>query len=257
MDLSPDLLLSILFIAIILNTALAVYLVANSRSRRHRREAAIERTLAASSVVPSAAPPVAAPMPAVAATPDDDPAGAPVGRDALTGLLDAAAFARLVALEESRVARYHRPATVVVFELDGLDRLGETLGSEAADRVVAAVADSVRRLAREADRPARLAPGRFAVLLTETDEVAAINYVERVRRACELWLDAGAIALRLGAGWAGTSGDPSLTEAHRVAIERLYAELRRGAARGETGMAADVPSDEPSTLASGPTRIAS
>jgi diguanylate cyclase (GGDEF)-like protein len=257
MDLSPDLLLSILFIAIILNTALAVYLVANSRSRRHRREAAIERTLAGSSVVPSAAPPVAAPVPPASPAPDEDPAGAPAGRDALTGLLDPAAFARLVALEESRVARYHRPATVVVFELDGLDRLGETLGSDAADRVVAAVADSVRRLAREADRSARLAPGRFAVLLAETDEVAAINYVERVRRACELWLEAGAIALRLGAGWAGTSGDPSLTDAQRVAIERLYAELRRGASRADTGIAPEAPVDEPASLASGPTRIAS
>jgi len=34
-------------------------------------------------------------------------------------------------------------------------------------------------------------------LLTETDEIAAINYVERIRRACDLWLESGAIAMRL------------------------------------------------------------
>jgi hypothetical protein len=44
-----------------------------------------------------------------------------------------------------------------------------------------------------------------------------------------------------------------------VAIERLYAELRRGAARGEPAPVpgAEPAADEPATLASGPTRIAS
>jgi hypothetical protein len=67
------------------------------------------------------------------------------------------------------------------------------------------------------------------VLLPETDEVAAINYVERVRRACELWLESGAIALSLAVGWAGTTGDPTLPEAQRVATDRMYLELRREA----------------------------
>jgi hypothetical protein len=42
-----------------------------------------------------------------------------------------------------------------------------------------------------------------------------------------------------------------------VAIERLYAELRRGASRADTGIAPEAPVDEPASLASGPTRIAS
>ena len=47
-----------------------------------------------------------------------------------------------------------------------------------------------------------MAPGRFGIILPETDEIAAINYIERVRQACELWLESGAIALDLAAGWA-------------------------------------------------------
>jgi diguanylate cyclase (GGDEF)-like protein len=153
------------------------------------------------------------------------------GLDALTGLLDASAFTRLVIAEDVRIHRYHRPATVVIFELEGLDRLIDRLGQDAADRIVPALADTVRRLARDVDHVARLAPGRFGVLMPETDEVAAINYVERVRRACELWLESGAIALRLAAGWAGTTGDPSLVQAQRVATDRMYLELRREARR--------------------------
>ena len=145
------------------------------------------------------------PMPATPESPPVDD-----GIDALTGLPDATAFSRLVADEDARIARYHRAATVVIFELEGLDRLVERLGDEAGDRIVPAVADTLRRLARAADHVARLGPGRFGALLPETDEVAAINYIERVRKACDLWLETGAIAMRLAIGWAGTAGDPPL-----------------------------------------------
>jgi diguanylate cyclase (GGDEF)-like protein len=151
------------------------------------------------------------------------------GVDAVTGLIGPSAFTRLVLGEDARIRRYHRPATVVIFELVGLDRLMDRLGTDAVDRIVPALADTMRRLARDTDQVARLAPGRFGVLLPETDEVAAINYVERVRRACELWLESGAIALSLAAGWAGTTGDPTLPEAQRVATDRMYVELRREA----------------------------
>ena len=168
-------------------------------------------------------------------TPEPVAVEATPGTDALTGLLDGAAFARLVAAENSRVHRYHRPATVVIFELGGLDRLIDRLGTDAADRVVTALADTMRRLARDVDFVARLAPGRFGILLPETDEVAAINYVERVRRACELWLESGAIALSLAVGWAGTDGEPTLIEAQRLATERMYVELRRDARKASEG----------------------
>jgi diguanylate cyclase (GGDEF)-like protein len=165
---------------------------------------------------------------------DDGPdTSADGGVDELTGLLDHRSFTRLVAAEDLRVQRYHRPATIVIFELDGLDRLIDRLGPEAADRVVPALADTMRRLARVTDQLARLAPSRFGVLLPETDEVAAINYVERVRRACELWLESGAIALSLAAGWAGTAGDPTLLEALRLATDRMYIELRREARKAD------------------------
>ncbi len=115
--------------------------------------------------------------------------------------------------------------------------IGSSTGwdADAADRVVPALADTMRRLARDVDLVARLAPGRFGILLPETDEVAAINYVERVRRACELWLESGAIALSLAVGWAGTDGEPTLIEAQRLATERMYVELRRDARKASEG----------------------
>jgi diguanylate cyclase (GGDEF)-like protein len=149
------------------------------------------------------------------------------GRDPLTGMLDPLAFEEVVSNEEAREARYGRPATVIVFELDGLARLVDRLGPEPGDRIETALGDTIRRLARRADHVARLERGRYAVLLPETDEIAAINYVERIRRACDLWLESGAIAMRLAIGWASTAGDSGLSGAIRVATERMRVERRR------------------------------
>ena len=266
MDTFQDSLLVILLVAIVVNTAIISLVVASSRTRRARRVAALDGVLATSFMdrsarstwtdpatggampaeevvaaegVIAAEEPVGGSGSAGSAGSAESPESAPLGaRDPLTHLLDAAAFGHVLADEEARVARYHRPATVVVFELDGLDRLVDRLGPEAGDRVVPALADTIHRLARRADHVARLSPSRFAVLLPETDEVAAINYVERVRAACELWLESGAIAMRLAIGWAGTSGDLPLTLAMRTATERMLVEHRRNVRRGEGSLAA-------------------
>lgn len=141
-----------------------------------------------------------------------------------------------LAEESSRTARYHRPSTIVVIELSGLDRLAQRVGESAASRLLPPVADTLRRHARAADRLARLGPTRFGVLLVETDEVQAINYVERIRSGCDLWLAAGAVALRLSIGWAEIVADRPGEAALHEAERRLYAERRRL----EPGEAADA-----------------
>ncbi len=168
--------------------------------------------------------------------------------DALTGLLNNAAWSRIVVDEEARIRRYRRPATIVMVELQGLDRLIDLMGPASVDRIVPALADQLRRDARESDHVARLGLGRFAILLPETDEILAINYVERVRRACDLWLESGAVALRMAMGWASSAADGSLTDAEGLATDRMFIELRRaertagpsdpppGAARASGGM---------------------
>jgi diguanylate cyclase (GGDEF)-like protein len=146
--------------------------------------------------------------------------------DPQTGLDSPLFWSRSIHDEEARTARYGRPATVVLAELDGLDRLIERFGQPAADRLIRAVAATLRHDARLTDRVARLGPGQFGALLPETDEVQAINYVERVRTATDLWLEAGAVAVRLAIGWANVGADQSLDVALRLAEQRLNADRR-------------------------------
>src|SRR4029078_8248036 len=98
--------------------------------------------------------------------------------------------------EAPRCSRSHRPATFVVLELSGLDRLADRLGDEAASRLIPPIATTLRENARATHPLPRLAPTRFGAILVETDEIRAINFVERIRSACDVWLEAGAVMLR-------------------------------------------------------------
>jgi diguanylate cyclase (GGDEF)-like protein len=187
------------------------------------------------------------PLPADEPLPDTPGTGSLIGRDPLTGLIDPSSFREVLAHEDAREQRYGRPATVVVFELDGLSKIIDRLGPATGDRIEVALADTIARLARRADYVARLEPGRYGVLLPETDEVAAINYVERIRRACDLWLESGAIAMRLAIGWASTGGDIQLAAAIRTATDRMRVELRRNArSAGDDDAAGEAAGDDAS-----------
>jgi diguanylate cyclase (GGDEF)-like protein len=195
-------------------------------------------------VRPEAAAPTAAVAPAEAAGAGHRPeAGRPVMAagayptdgfpeptiDPETGLESPLSWSMAITIEEARSGRYGRPVSVVIAELDGFERLTELFGAEAADRLIPPVADALRRNARAADRVARLSRMRFGILLVETDEIRAINYVERVRSACDRWLEASAIALRLSIGWASPATDGDLRSAVRIAEDRMHREQHRPA----------------------------
>jgi diguanylate cyclase (GGDEF)-like protein len=138
-----------------------------------------------------------------------------------------ASWTTWLAEEAARAGRYQRPATIVLVELAGLERLADRVGRPAADRLIPPVVATIHRHARSADRLARLSPTRFGVLLVETDEVSAINYVERIRSNCDVWLAAGAVSLRLSIGWAGIRPDRSIDAVVRDAEKRLFDDRRR------------------------------
>ncbi len=80
---------------------------------------------------------------------------------------------------------------------------------------------------RATDHLARLGRTTFGAILTETDEIRAINYVERIRSACDVWLEAGAVMLRLSIGWSEMSPDRPVEVALPDAERRLYVERQR------------------------------
>jgi len=148
-------------------------------------------------------------------------------RDAQTGLDGPLNWEFRLRDEDARFTRYRRAVSVVMVELEGLDRLLARFGSDAAERIVPPVGQTLLRQARTTDHVARIGDGRFAILLPETDEVQAINYVERVRGECDRWLAAGAVSMRLAIGWASPAPGGGLSAAIRVAEDRLNGDRRR------------------------------
>jgi GGDEF domain-containing protein len=83
----------------------------------------------------------------------------------------------------------------------------------------------VRRSSRTSDLCTRIGPSRFGVTLTETDEIAAINFVERVREAGPRSMPKGADGLQFSFGWASPKQGESADAVVRRAESRLALEL--------------------------------
>jgi len=132
---------------------------------------------------------------------------------------------RLMISESARVRRYKRPATVVLVEVIGIDGLARLWGPRVAEHALAAAARILAKEIRTSDHIARLERLRFGVLLTETTEIAAINFVERARASCERDLQVATEVVNVAFGWASPPKNGDLSDAMALAAERLAAEI--------------------------------
>jgi diguanylate cyclase (GGDEF)-like protein len=147
--------------------------------------------------------------------------------DWLTGLDGPDAWQRTLVTEVARAARYGRPLAIVVLEVEGVMELGDDGDDAAARHALHEAAQALRRESRLSDLAFRIGVSRFGVILPETDEVAAINYVERVReRSLERLPDVGR-GLRLSFGWASPAKGESADVLVRRADHRMIEELLR------------------------------
>jgi diguanylate cyclase (GGDEF)-like protein len=89
--------------------------------------------------------------------------------DPLTGLYSGWYFMERLYAEVARARRYRQPLTLVMAEVDGLDRVRSRAGDEGEARVLQHVARILRASTRDkVDVSCRLAEGGFAVLLPNT-----------------------------------------------------------------------------------------
>jgi diguanylate cyclase (GGDEF)-like protein len=151
-----------------------------------------------------------------------EPAG---WEDPVTGLEGPDFWRRVLVAEVARAARYHRSLTVVVVELEGVDDLAGSWGEDVARHAVREAAQCLRRTSRTSDYCIRIGAARFGVVLTETDEISAINFVERVREAGPRFMPRGSDGLRFHFGWASPRQGESADAVVKRADHRLAAEI--------------------------------
>ena len=144
--------------------------------------------------------------------------------DALTGLEGPDFWRKLVIAEVARTTRYKRPMTIVLLDVDGIDDIRRVWGPAVARHTLRETAQCLRRMARTSDHLVRIGPTRFGILLAETDEIASINFVERVRDAGPRSVARTAELVHFVFGWASPRAGDAPDAVVRRAETRMAAD---------------------------------
>lgn len=100
-------------------------------------------------------------------------------------LLAPQGFLQLTADEVLRASRYHRPLSVSLIQIDGLQTIRQNDGEETARTIFADTTARVIHAMRIPDRVGRLGLGQLGLLLPETTLKQALAASERLRETIE------------------------------------------------------------------------
>lgn len=165
--------------------------------------------------------------------------------DGLTGLFMRRYFDARIDEEIERSKRFGTPFSVVMMDVDDFKKLNDTHGHLVGDRVLRAIANTVKSQMRGVDTAARYGGEEISVILPRTEMLGAYNVGERIRAAiAELRIatDDGlvlAVTASLGIASYPESKAASGEELVRRADQALYRAKRMGKNRVELYWAGD------------------
>ena len=143
--------------------------------------------------------------------------------DTLTGLYNRNFFeTEMNRLGDGR----HAPLGIIIFDVDGLKFINDTMGHESGDSVLTTIAGILKENFRSSDIIARIGGDEFAVLLPDIDQAGIQGIVQRVRQSVEqLNSRQTQIPLSVSMGQAvSTRDNPDIPELFREADNRMYRE---------------------------------
>jgi diguanylate cyclase (GGDEF)-like protein len=103
--------------------------------------------------------------------------------DPMTGVYNRRAFLELAGLELARAQRYQRFLTLAFLDIDDFKQVNDESGHPEGDRLLATVADTLRRNVRAFDIVARFGGDEFLLLLPEANDEAAELAIEKLTGA--------------------------------------------------------------------------
>ena len=103
--------------------------------------------------------------------------------DGLTGLFMRRYFDARIDEEIERSKRFGTPFSVVMIDVDDFKKLNDTYGHLIGDRVLRAIANTVKQQMRGVDTAARYGGEELAIILPRTEMLNAYNVGERIRSA--------------------------------------------------------------------------
>ncbi|MBU4305694.1 MAG: diguanylate cyclase [Candidatus Omnitrophica bacterium] len=103
--------------------------------------------------------------------------------DGLTGLFNHRYFQTHLTAEVTRVQRYPRPLSLIMFDIDSFKEFNDTYGHPMGDIVLNQVARAIKINVRKVDIACRYGGEEFAVILPETKLKDSILVAEKIRKA--------------------------------------------------------------------------
>jgi diguanylate cyclase (GGDEF)-like protein len=152
--------------------------------------------------------------------------------DGLTQIRNKRYFHETLEREVSRSARYERPMSLVVFDIDHFKLVNDTHGHLAGDAVLRQLAALVRGRIRREDVFARVGGEEFAVLLPEIELEGAHTFADKIRKAVEsatFHFEDVSMAITLSLGCAALRPPYTVGEhLYKAADEALYVAKQSG-----------------------------
>jgi diguanylate cyclase (GGDEF)-like protein len=154
--------------------------------------------------------------------------------DALTEVPNKRALVEFLDCELARSARYHRPLSLIMLDIDRFKTINDDHGHLAGDFTLRELAEVVKSTVRREEMFARYGgEEEVAVVLPETAAEKAVQVAERIRELVaghKFQFEGTVFPITVSLGVAVTEGEDDLTslEFIRRADERLYEAKRQG-----------------------------
>jgi diguanylate cyclase (GGDEF)-like protein len=153
--------------------------------------------------------------------------------DALTDLLNHAAFTRELEHEIDRADRYGTGITLVFFDFDDFKLINDTHGHQVGDLVLRRVAQLLRSELRRSDVAGRMGGDEFVAFLVEADEHMGTAFVARLQARIAALVESGElpVPVSISAGLTHHPADGADAQTlFAIADVRLYEAKRTNAA---------------------------
>lgn len=153
--------------------------------------------------------------------------------DALTGIHNKRYLMEFLDRELARSSRYHRPLSLILFDIDRFKAINDAHGHLGGDFTLRELAGCVKSVIRKEELFARYGGEEFIVVLPESTLEGALRVSERLRTMVEkqaFVFEDQSFHITISLGVAAISGAESLTpvELIRQADEKLYQAKRAG-----------------------------
>lgn len=134
--------------------------------------------------------------------------------DPLTGLRNRVSLDEMLEALSSAHERKRTAFSLMMFEIEGMQKMSETLGRAIVDQVLVRVGETIHASSRPYDFTCRYSPEVFVLLLSQTEGEEAVRVCERFLAAIhktEISVDGEVISLKVNAGMVSTSTRPEQT----------------------------------------------